>query len=332
MTTTICTTDGFVLRSLRYGDTSRVATIFSHDLGKFSVIAKGARVPGSAFGASLDLFTVSQFIVYYRVGRDLQMLKTGGVEHHFARIQTEPARFTLGCAILEFVDRMMLEGEPAPGLFALTLRALSRIEQGSLAAAPEVLRAFQLRTAALLGYGLRLESCLHCGTSLAEAAVALGVRENGVSADSAPVERSDARSSWLFRPAEGGAICPGCAGHASGYPMTPRALLRLRAMVSGSGPEARVAEPVAAYLPRGNPLGADPDASGNTAGAIASDSRREHWLRTLDMLVEDYLRFHVERYRGLRSLGSQDEATEPRSVRRVARRRARPGSREDTVA
>ena len=51
MTTTICTTDGFVLRSLRYGDTSRVATIFSHDLGKFSVIAKGARVPGSAFGS-----------------------------------------------------------------------------------------------------------------------------------------------------------------------------------------------------------------------------------------------------------------------------------------
>ena len=325
MTTTICTTDGFVLRSLRYGDTSRVATIFSHDLGKFSVIAKGARVPGSAFGASLDLFTVSQFVVYYRAGRDLQMLKTGGVEHHFARIQTEPARFTLACAILEFVDRMMLEGEPAPELFALTLRALSRIEQGTLAAAPEVLRAFQLRTAALLGYGLRLESCLHCGTSLAEAAVALGVQENGASIDpGAPRERSDPRSSWLFRPAEGGAICPGCAGHASGYPMTPRALLRLRAMVSGNGAEARVAEPVAAYL-----------APVARAGSIPPDSseiRRERWLRTLDMLVEDYLRFHVERYRGLRSLGSWDEAPEPRGVRRAARRRGGLGSREDTVA
>jgi DNA repair protein RecO (recombination protein O) len=333
MTTTICTTDGFVLRSIRYGDTSRVATIFSHDLGKFSVIAKGARVPGSAFGASLDLFTVSQFVVYYRAGRDLQMLKTGGVEHHFASIQTEPARFTLGCAILEFVDRMMLEGEPAPGLFALTLRALARIEQGSVAAAPEVLRAFQLRTAALLGYGLRLESCLHCGTSLAEAAVALGVRENDVSADPAAfVERSDPRSSWLFRPAEGGAICPGCAGHASGYSMTPRALLRLRAMVCGNGAAARVAEPVAAYLPRGNPLGADPDASASAGGSIASDSRRERWLRTLDMLVEDYLRFHVERYRGLRSLGSQDEPPEPRGARQASRRRDRAGSREDTLA
>lgn len=326
MTTTICTTDGFVLRSLRYGDTSRVATIFSHDLGKFSVIAKGARVPGSPFGASLDLFTVSQFVVYYRAGRDLQMLKTGGVEHHFARIQTEPARFTLGCAILEFVDRMMLEGEPAPGLFALTLRALSRVEQGSLVAAPEVLRAFQLRTAALLGYGLRLEACLHCGTSLAEAAVALGVRENGAAGDSAaPPDRADPHRSWLFRPAEGGAICPACAGHASGYPMTPRALLRLRAMVSGNGTEARVAEPVTAYLAPPNPaprVAPDPD---------ATDARRERWLRTLDLLVEDYLRFHVERYRGLRSLGTQDEAPPLRNLRRTVRSR-KSASPEDTVA
>jgi DNA repair protein RecO (recombination protein O) len=316
MSSKICTTEGFVLRSLRYGDTSRVATVFTHDLGKFSIIAKGARVPGSPFGASLDLFTISQFVVYHRTGRDLQMLKSGDVEHHFPRIQTESVRFTLGCAILEFVDRMMLEGEPAPPLFGLALRALSRINQGSLAAAPEVVRAFQLRTAALLGYGLRLEECLHCGTSLAEAAVAVLSGEDGRAAADT---RADKRSSWLFRPAEGGAVCSECAGSASGYSMTPRALLRLRAMVMGGGAESRVAEPSPDYLPREiRPQEGPRSWSGSRKGTgspSSAEELRERWQRTLDMLVEDYLRFHVERYRGLRSLGSWDEAPPWRAAR-----------------
>lgn len=315
MSSKICTTEGFVLRSLRYGDTSRVATVFTPDLGKFSIIAKGARVPGSPFGASLDLFTISQFVVYHRTGRDLQMLKSGDVEHHFPSIQTESVRFTLGCAILEFVDRMMLEGEPAPQLFGLALRALSRINQGSLAAAPEVVRAFQLRTAALLGYGLSLDACLHCGTSLAEAAVVLSVEDGGTAVD----VRADKRSSWLFRPAEGGAVCFECAGSASGYSMTPRALLRLRAMVMGSGSESRVAEPSSDYLPRTVPIQERPrswsSSRKGTGSSSSAEELRQRWQRTLDMLVEDYLRFHVERYRGLRSLGSWDEAPPWRAAR-----------------
>ncbi len=85
--------------------------------------------------------------------------------------------------------------------------------------------------------------------------------------------------------------------------MTPRALLRVRSMVMGRGAE-EVAEPAGDYL-------AAPKIEPREA---AADSRRERWQKTLDMLVEDYLRFHVERYRGLRSLGSWEEAPRWRRV------------------
>ncbi|MCA9726449.1 MAG: DNA repair protein RecO [Candidatus Eisenbacteria bacterium] len=288
MSSRIVTTSGFVLRSLRYGDTSRVATLFTRDLGKISIIAKGARVPGSLFGASLDLFTLSQFVVYYRPGRNLQMLKSGDVDHHFAHIADQPRRFVFGCAVLEYLDRMILEDEPAPELFGLGLRVLTRVDRSSLSAVSEVVRAFQLRTAALLGYALQLDACLHCGASLAEAALL-----------DEPSRETGGRASWLFRPAEGGAVCVSCAAAAgTGYSVTPRALLRIRAMVVGAAAD-RVSEAGPSYRAGGAERAAvEPSETGV----------RDRWQRTLEALVEDYLRFHVERYRGLRSLGTADEA------------------------
>ena len=49
----ILSCEAIVLRNLRFGDTSRVATLFTRELGKIGVIAKGARLPSSPFGATV---------------------------------------------------------------------------------------------------------------------------------------------------------------------------------------------------------------------------------------------------------------------------------------
>lgn len=321
MTSSIIDCRGMVLRNLRYGDTSRVATLFTGELGKVSVIAKGVRTPKSPFGASLEILTVGSYVLYFRTGRDLQFLRSGSVEREFTGIIRNPARYVYGCALLEFLDRMLLEEEPAGRLFQVCLRALERIESEPVGGLPELFRAFQLRCAAILGYAPMLEACLHCGRPLEASSTA----------------RPGDETAWLFRPSEGGALCPECSGETSeGYPMTIRALLRVRAMAVGGGTVAVAAPPggpagplardpavpaegrrpagwvrepapgaVARPLDHSDPGGAGSPpagASGGEAPPARPPADAEVWIRSLDRLVEEFLRFHVERYRGLRSL------------------------------
>jgi DNA repair protein RecO (recombination protein O) len=281
--------EGIVLRNLRFGDTSRVATLLTREFGKIGVIAKGVRDPKSPFGASLEILAHSSFVVYYRRGRDLQFLRSGSLETEFRALVREPSRFLLGSAWLEFLDRVLMPDEPAEELFALAMRGLEILDAMPLPELPELFRALQLRAAALLGYAPRLEQCLGCGRAVPSA--------GGEDADEGP---------WRFGTAEGGAFCPECAGAPSGRArgagpqpssrtgepayadvkeaaggiwLSPRALRRIRAMASGSErPQPVVREPRPARAPG------------------------RAWIATLDRVVEEFLRMHIDAYPGLRSL------------------------------
>jgi DNA repair protein RecO len=322
MTSQIVRTEGLVLRNLRYGDTSRVATLFTPTLGKISVIGKGVREPRSPFGSSLELFARSEYVVYFRSGRNLQMLKSGDIIDVHRGLQESSFLFVYGCAVIEFLDRMLLEEEPSPPLYILALRVLSRLQTASKPRAREIFRAFQLRAASLLGYGLLLDGCLHCGRSLDEPAPV-------------PSEAEVGDGVWLFRPSEGGALCPNCARAAeSGHPLTVRALLRIRSMVSAENRTSRDRQEVPGVRDRGSELFSDVPAaetslahegeprigfgvvrplSEHAETSLAHDSERRkgasleaelRWAEALDRIVEDFLHFHVERYRGLRSFRS----------------------------
>ena len=52
MTTSIVSCEALVLRNLRFGETSRVVTFCTAELGKVAAMAKGARDPRGPFGAS----------------------------------------------------------------------------------------------------------------------------------------------------------------------------------------------------------------------------------------------------------------------------------------
>ena len=284
MSSRIVKCDGFVLRNLRYGDTSRVATVFTRELGKISVIGKGVRVPKSPFGASLELFCRSDYVVYYRVGRNIQMLKSGDVNLEYVGLLRSARRYVFGCAVLEFLDRMLLEDEPIDGLFSLTCRALLHLEEMPGSRLSEVFRAYQLRTAAMLGYSPMLDECLHCGHSLLEAI------------STAP---DPAREIWSFLIAEGGAVCPRCRGGSEGaVRLTARALWRMRSMAQGNR-----------RRPEENGSGTDrePQAS----------APNDAWVRTLEFIVEEFLQYHVERYRGLRSLRSSIGFADPAATSRA---------------
>lgn len=242
--------EGLILRNLRLGDTSRVVTVLSREVGKFSAVAKGVREPKSRFGASLEILSVSSLIVYYRPGRDLQLISEGFLEREHRELLRGADRYHHGCAALEFLERVLEEEEPVAEIYDLSLRALALMEDAPSGRLGTVLRAFQLRVAGLMGYTPRIDGCSICG-------------------------RPEGRS---FGPAQGGLLCGSCTDRVQGaQPVSEETVSLLRSLRAGS-------------LPR-NP---GPEA-----------------CRELEQITEGFLAYHIERYRGLRSLRSLVETDRP---------------------
>ena len=270
MISALVSCEGIVLRNLRYGETSRIATLLTPELGKIGVIAKGARDPKSPFGASLEFLSHGSFVVYHRPGRDLHFLRTGAIEREFRGLFHDSGRFVLASAFAEFLERVLQGEEPAGELFDFALRGFEVLETAPGLALPELFRGMQLRVASILGYAPRLEQCLRCERAVGEP------------------ESAGAREAWTFLPADGGVLCPECAARepgGAGPRLSPRALRRLRAMAMGRPNGATTGHGAAVFRER--PTAPDPA-----------------WIALLDALVEDFLRYHLDSYRGLRALGA----------------------------
>jgi DNA repair protein RecO (recombination protein O) len=235
------TVEGLVLRNLRLGETSRVVTVLSRELGKWSAVAKGVREPKSRFGASLEILNLSSLVVYFRPGRNLQMVSEASLEREFRGLLRASDRYHHGCAVVEFLDVVLEEEAPVPEIFDLAVRVLDLMEEAPEGRLSYLLRAFQLRVAGWLGYAPRLDVCSRCGST---DAVYFGVQEGSV-------------------------LCRPCGERSPGaVPLGEETLQLLRSLLQGS-------------LPR-------------RPGTEA--------CRALNQIAETFLTYHIDRYRGLRSL------------------------------
>jgi DNA repair protein RecO (recombination protein O) len=196
----------FVLRSLRYGETSRIVTALGRTFGKVHLIAKGARGTKSPFGASLDPFSRVQIVFYLKKSRTLHLLKAAIVEKAYERILAHPETYYLASAALEFVQRVLPDEDPVPRVCDALDRFLGGCEHANGAAGDEQrLRAFQLHVVAHLGYAPQLDRCARCGR--------------------APQPRGG------FGVSEGGLLCRRCAGGRQVLPLSDATLSMLRRAV-----------------------------------------------------------------------------------------------------
>ncbi|MFP4228947.1 MAG: DNA repair protein RecO [Salinivenus sp.] len=152
----IIRTEAVVLRSLDYGETSQIATLFTRKRGKMSVMAKGARRPKTPFGATLQPMAYSQVVFYYKPTRTLQILSESSHVESFHRLREDLERITVGLRIVELVDALMEEEDPQPAVFELVVQVLRRLN-GADARAANLWPYTQLRLAQLLGIAPSIE-------------------------------------------------------------------------------------------------------------------------------------------------------------------------------
>lgn len=97
-------TTGIVLRRISYGESDRIITFITPDMGKVSLIAKGSRKPKSKLAGSVELFGESQLT--FIMGRgEIANLISARLVKNYGNIVKELTRTNTGYQIIQLINK-----------------------------------------------------------------------------------------------------------------------------------------------------------------------------------------------------------------------------------
>lgn len=158
----IIKTEAVVLSKMNYGDSSMIASILTEDLGRISVIVKGARSPKSKYGRIVDLINHLSVIVYKKESRDIQLLSGADIIDHYPEIKNDLNKLMYAYSIAELVKNLLAEHEVNKRIFKGIVRIFTRLNSGEEPSEITFGRFF-IFFLKEIGYELQTESCAICG-------------------------------------------------------------------------------------------------------------------------------------------------------------------------
>lgn len=163
----IVETEAVILRTIKYGDTSKIVTLYSKKFGKLKAIAKGARSQKSKFGSSLEPMTISSVVLYKKEHKELHLLSKSEIAQTLSSLQDNSDRMFTGLALVELVNMVMHDEEENAAAYALLRKSLEMINNADKNYA-NVFIAFMLKLFELFGFGIGVNNCVVCNKSAME--------------------------------------------------------------------------------------------------------------------------------------------------------------------
>jgi len=171
-----------VLRKTKLGETDIILTLLAEDGRQVRAVAKGLRKPGSRFGGRLEPYSVVDLLMH--TGKSLEVVSEARTVDANAALREDLDRSAAASVVADLLDKIAVEGQAEPRLFALSTTTLSVMDSAALEALPRLVVAFLVKAMAMHGYRPELESCAACA--------------------------GDASASHTFSLAAGGALCAAC--------------------------------------------------------------------------------------------------------------------------
>ena len=208
--------DAGVLRHSDLGEADRLLTVFTRQLGKMRVIAKGARKIASRKAGHIEPFTHVR--MQLSKGRDMFILTQADTTDAYLPLREDLILTSQAAYVLELLDRFSYEDESeSSSTFRLLTDTLSRL--ASKADPWLVLRYYEMRLLDHVGFRPQLFECANCGRAIQ------------------PEDQ-------FFSFTAGGVICPRCAqGLKHLHEISIEALKYLRHFQRSSYTEATRARP-----------------------------------------------------------------------------------------
>ncbi len=180
----VITTEGIVLRQRKIANNRRMIVLFTRQYGKISAGTSINEKSRSKAALALRPFTYADYDIFR--GRESYSINSAMVRKSYYSIGEEIDRFMAASSFIEYLDKVLGEGEPMPKLFDLALEFLESVSV-SRSSVDTLLYAFIVKSLRILGVAPEMTCCVDCGKSL---------------------DKIKARS---FSVSSGGIVCEDCA-------------------------------------------------------------------------------------------------------------------------
>lgn len=182
-------TEAVVLKAMKYRETSKIVTLYTKKFGKMNVIAKGAMLTTSKFGASLEPMSYILAVLYKKETRELQFLSQADIVKPFLNLYSNYVKMTLGLSICEIVYKLIKFEEENVKIFKLLVDTLDKLD---LAEKNEInlLWFFLVHLLEESGFKINFNYCIACGQKFKDENLTQKV---------------------VFLPDKGGFLCSKCA-------------------------------------------------------------------------------------------------------------------------
>jgi DNA repair protein RecO (recombination protein O) len=192
--------EAIVLRHSDWGEADRLLWLFTREIGKVKVVAKGVRKPRSRKAGHLEPFTRVELLLAH--GRDLPIVTQAEARDVYLTLREDLVRVGYASYVIELLDRFTYEEGENMALYRLLSETLSRINNEAEPAF--AVRYYEVRLLDLVGFRPQLVECLVCGNEI--------IAED-----------------QFFSFEKGGVICPRCGTREAGVrPVSMPALRILR--------------------------------------------------------------------------------------------------------
>lgn len=194
-----------VIQTHDWSESSRIATLWTRELGKVRALAKGGRRLKSSFESALDLLTVCDIVLIRKTSGSLDLLTEARVRERFSLLRQDLQALYAAYYVAELLSDWTQDHDAHPALFDEALATLQTLGAPGVLAGPRLAR-FELTLLKELGYGPALEACAQCSAR---------ARPEGL----------------MFSAAAGGVLCPACQHrHKDRRPLSPAAWQALQTL------------------------------------------------------------------------------------------------------
>src|SRR5258706_11254457 len=153
--------EAIVLRSFPLGEGYRLVSFLDRQFGELRGVARGARMPKSRFGSTLELLSYIPIWYFEREGRELVRINQCELIESFLDLQNDYQAGIYLALLSEITEGVLGEREVADPQFRLLLLAARALRANG--PSPAILAYFSLWTVRLGGWLGSLDRCAHCG-------------------------------------------------------------------------------------------------------------------------------------------------------------------------
>ncbi len=176
--------EGLILRTTDFSESSKIAVFFTRDFGKISVLAKGGRRLKGPFESGLDLLSTCQIVFLRKQSASLDLLTEAKLVQRFQPATGEMFSLYGGYYVAELLLGLTEDYDPHPQLYDESQRVLSVLaDPAHMRLAVARLELTVLRE---IGQLPDFDHCAGCGAMLNEG------------------------KTFGFWGSQGGLICPDC--------------------------------------------------------------------------------------------------------------------------